>query len=161
MTARPDAGPNGSPTPAPWTPPAHTTTLAYRPTEEIIRAVKSRDGTCRGPEDCGIDAEACDVDHVLNHTDGGPTTPSNLQCLCRRHHLRKTRGDLNLVMDAQGVWSWTYPDGDVVVTHPRGPLSRPSKLFAQSFMQRRAQRVNKRRTAPTQEETTREEEPPF
>ncbi|WP_231598752.1 HNH endonuclease signature motif containing protein [Corynebacterium occultum] len=93
--------------------------------------MKSRDGTCRGPEDCGIDAEACDVDHVLNHTDGGPTTPSNLQCLCRRHHLRKTRGDLNLVMNAQ------------------------------SFMQRRAQRVNKRRTAPTPEETTREEEPPF
>ena len=142
-------------------PPAHAATLAYRPTEEIIRAVKGRDGTCRGPEDCGIDAEACDVDHVLNHTDGGPTTPSNLQCLCRRHHLRKTRGDLNLVMDPQGVWSWVYPEGDVVVTHPRGPLSRPSTLFAQSFMQRRAQRVNKRRTAPTQEETTREEEPPF
>ncbi|WP_197088432.1 HNH endonuclease [Corynebacterium occultum] len=71
---------------------------------------------------------------MLNHTAGGPTTPSNLQCLCRRHHLRKTRGDLNLVMDPQGVCSWVYPDGDVVVTHPRGPLSRPSKLFAQSFM---------------------------
>lgn len=141
---------------------ATTVTQAYRPSEEIIRVVKGRDGSCRGPEGCTVDAEACDVDHVINHAEGGVSASWNLQALCRRHHLMKTRGDLQVRMDAKGVCIWRYPGGDEVITYPQGPLTTSGRLFAQSFAQHRTQRINNRRqTASTPRPTTTEQEPPF
>ena len=141
---------------------ATASTPAYRPSEQIIRVVKGRDGSCRGPEGCSVDAEACDLDHVRNHDQGGITAPWNLQALCRRHHLMKTRGDLRVRMDAAGVCVWTYPDGDEVTTYPQGPLTGSGKLFAQSFAQRRAQRIHHRRQAsPVPRPAPTHEEPPF
>ena len=119
-------------------------------------------GSCRGPEGCSVDAEACDLDHVRNHDQGGMTAPWNLQALCRRHHLMKTRGDLRVRMDAAGVCVWTYPGGDEVTTYPQGPLTGSGKLFAQSFAQRRAQRIHHRRQAsPAPRPAPTHEEPPF
>ena len=54
-----------------------------------------RDGHCVFPG-CGVDARACDLDHLAAYLPldaGGPpgqTSPANLAYLCRRHHRAKT-----------------------------------------------------------------------
>ena len=44
--------------------------------------------TCRFPG-CDAPAEHCDIDHAIAYP-VGPTHPSNLRCLCRKHHLLRT-----------------------------------------------------------------------
>lgn len=137
------------------------TTAAYRPTKGVAAAVRGRDGTCRGPEGCEVDAEDCQLDHVVNHADGGATTVTNLQSLCTRHHNMKTGRRIAAAMDADGVVTWTYPDGSTVVTVPNGPLARHNRRFGQTFAQRRAKRIAERRAAHRPEQQDAEEEPPF
>jgi hypothetical protein len=57
----------------------------YRPSAALDRFVRCRDMTCRFPN-CDRPAECCDVDHTIPHP-VGPTHPSNLKCLCRKHYL--------------------------------------------------------------------------
>lgn len=93
----------------------------YMPTPAQRRFASTRDRTCRHPG-CRNDAARADLDHVLAHSDGGPTDCANLCCLCRRHHRLKTH--------APG-WSFTMtPDGVLTVTTPSGVIrtSRPPGL---------------------------------
>jgi hypothetical protein len=83
----------------------------YTPTAGQRRAVTTRDRCCRMPN-CGQRAGWADLDHVVPHADGGPTSCGNLCCLCRSHHRLKTF--------AAG---WTFrmePDGTLHVTSPAG-----------------------------------------
>uniref|UniRef100_UPI0025DE6BDF HNH endonuclease signature motif containing protein n=1 Tax=uncultured Corynebacterium sp. TaxID=159447 RepID=UPI0025DE6BDF len=82
---------------------------AYRfPTMQ--RAVmEGRDGHCRFPG-CGIPADRCEHDHIVNswHTSpgsDGPTAVTNGMCLCRLHHALKTAG----------LWAAETTDGGVTV----------------------------------------------
>ena len=61
---------------------------ASRITEAQIRMVFERDGACKG---CG--APGKDVDHVVPVALGGQTGLWNLQLLCRRCHIEKSRRD--------------------------------------------------------------------
>ncbi len=61
----------------------------YTPSAKLADFVRCRDLTCRAPG-CDRPAVDCDVDHTVAYSDGGCTHPSNLKCLCRRHHLLKT-----------------------------------------------------------------------
>lgn len=84
----------------------------YRPSAQLQRFIRCRDLTCRFPG-CDRPAQFCDVDHTVPYP-LGPTHPSNLKCLCRRHHLLKT------------FWGWRdqqLPDG--TVNRARYPLSLP------------------------------------
>jgi hypothetical protein len=82
----------------------------YRPSAELERFIRCRDMTCRFPG-CDRPAEFTDIDHTVPYP-MGPTHPSNLKCLCRKHHLLKT------------FWTgWRdeqWSDGTVVWTSPRG-----------------------------------------
>ena len=81
----------------------------YRPSAALQRFIRSRDLTCRFPN-CDRPAEFCDVDHTVPYP-LGPTHPSNLKCLCRKHHLVKT------------CWGWQVkqlPDGTLILTAPSG-----------------------------------------
>ena len=60
----------------------------YRPSTALDEFVRFRDMTCRFPN-CDQPAAHCDVDHTVPWP-LGPTHPSNLKCLCRKHHLMKT-----------------------------------------------------------------------
>ncbi|MGZ5393916.1 MAG: HNH endonuclease signature motif containing protein [Mycobacterium sp.] len=60
----------------------------YRPSAKLDRFVRARDLTCRFPG-CTMPAEFCDIDHVIPYPLGA-THPSNLACLCRKHHHLKT-----------------------------------------------------------------------
>jgi hypothetical protein len=86
-------------------------TRAYRPTAAQRRLVHTRDRHCRMPG-CHRPPGHCDIDHATAHADGGPTTCTNLCCLCRRHHRIKTF--------ARG-WTFTLlPDGRLTVRTPAG-----------------------------------------
>ena len=57
----------------------------------LAQAIEFRDGVCRAPG-CCKPAHLCDIDHRIPHGAGGPTTASNLQPLCRKHHKAKGFG---------------------------------------------------------------------
>jgi hypothetical protein len=63
----------------------------YLPSRALADFVRARDLTCRAPG-CDRPATECDIDHTVPFGDGGATHPSNLKCLCRKHHLLKTFG---------------------------------------------------------------------
>ncbi|MCT2272931.1 HNH endonuclease [Dietzia cinnamea] len=102
--------------------------LRYRPSAELARRVRLRDGTCRHPG-CTVPAEDCDLDHVVpfNHADpanGGHTVESNLVSQCRRHHRFKTFSDWTYKLQPDGTLVVTTPDGATMLTRPGGPLAQ-------------------------------------
>ncbi|MEH6819232.1 MAG: DUF222 domain-containing protein [Dietzia psychralcaliphila] len=100
--------------------------LKYRPSAELARRIRLRDGTCRHPG-CAVPADDCDIDHVrpFDHADparGGPTEECNLMCLCRRHHRFKTFSDWIYDLQPDGTLTVITPDGATMMTRPSGPL---------------------------------------
>jgi hypothetical protein len=90
----------------------------YRPSAKLARFVRGRDLTCRFPG-CTAPAQICDIDHVIPYP-AGVTHPSNLVCLCRKHHHLKTfwAGDWNLNLSPDGAAVWTAPTGRTYTTYP-------------------------------------------
>ena len=90
----------------------------YRPSATLARFVRARDLTCRFPG-CTAPAESCDIDHVIPYP-AGATHPSNLACLCRKHHHLKTfwTGDWQLTLQSDGAAVWTSPTGQTYTTYP-------------------------------------------
>ena len=98
---------------------------SYRPSAALERFVRCRDLTCRFPG-CDRPAEFCDVDHTVPYP-LGPTHPSNLKCICRKHHLLKTfwtawRDE----QSPDGTVIWTAPTGQRYTTFPGSRLLFPS-----------------------------------
>ena len=94
----------------------HDTSQAYRPPETMRRRIQARDQHCRAPG-CARHAVFTDTDHVTAYQRGGPTTDTNLQCLCRHHHKMKQSG-WQVVMNTAGVCTWTSPTGRTYTTEP-------------------------------------------
>ncbi|WP_344912432.1 HNH endonuclease signature motif containing protein, partial [Yimella lutea] len=92
------------------------TSQAYRPPETMRRRIQARDQHCRAPG-CARHAVFTDTDHVTAYQRGGPTTDTNLQCLCRHHHKMKQNG-WQVVMNTAGVCTWTTPTGRTYTTEP-------------------------------------------
>lgn len=96
----------------------------YRPSAALDMYVRCRDMTCRFPN-CDQSAEFCDVDHTIPYP-LGLTHPSNLKCLCRKHHLLKTFWtawhDQQL---PDGTVVWTSPTGQTYTTRPGSRLLLP------------------------------------
>ncbi|TGN62705.1 HNH endonuclease [Nocardioides eburneiflavus] len=95
------------------------TAQAYKIPADIREQVQLRDRTCVFPR-CTRPARRCDVDHIIAYdhdadAEGrpqpGPTTTSNLACLCRFHHRLKTHSPWRYEMTAPGVFEWTSPHG--------------------------------------------------
>jgi hypothetical protein len=83
---------------------------SYRPSVQLQRFIRCRDMTCRFPG-CDQPAEFADIDHTIPYP-LGLTHPSNLKCLCRKHHLLKTFWP--------GWRDQQWPDGTIVWTSPTG-----------------------------------------
>ncbi|MCB0924432.1 MAG: DUF222 domain-containing protein [Mycobacterium sp.] len=99
----------------------------YRPSAALQRFVRCRDLTCRFPG-CDAPAEVCDVDHAVPWP-YGPTHPSNLRSLCRKHHLLRTFwigesgwSDRQL---PDGTIIWTAPTGHTYTTYPAARVYFP------------------------------------
>ncbi|WP_256792036.1 HNH endonuclease signature motif containing protein [Terrabacter sp. Ter38] len=88
----------------------------YRPNGTLSQRIRDRDRTCRFPG-CGVAARRCDLDHVVRFPDG-PTSESNLVCLCRTHHGFKHHAGWTLTMDADGTCTWTSPTRRSYVSRP-------------------------------------------
>ncbi|CAJ1502339.1 HNH endonuclease signature motif containing protein [[Mycobacterium] burgundiense] len=109
-----DAGAKISPLRAP----DQTAEPRYRPSAKLARFIRARDLTCRFPG-CSASAEICDVDHTIPDERGGPTHPSNLACLCRKHHLLKTFwSEWSETQHPDGSITWTTPTGKTYTTYP-------------------------------------------
>lgn len=85
----------------------------YRIPAAMARFVRCRDMTCRFPG-CDRPAVDCDVDHAIAYP-FGLTHPSNLRCLCRKHHLLKT-----FWTGLQGWRDRQQPDATIIWTDPTG-----------------------------------------
>lgn len=105
-----------------------TAESGYRPSAALAAFVRARDITCRFPG-CDRPATVCDIDHAVPFP-WGPTHPSNLRCLCRKHHLLKTfwtgRGGWSDSQHPNGVIEWTAPTGHTYTTQPGSRLLFPS-----------------------------------
>ena len=98
-------------------------TTAYRPGKVLSAAVRARDDTCTFLFGCDSPAAWDDLDHIVpfDHDLDPATSPpgapgqtraTNLQPLCRRHHLLKTHAGWGVVRDPDtGVTTWTTPTG--------------------------------------------------
>ena len=99
----------------------------YTPSKALADFVRCRDLTCRFPG-CHTPATHCDLDHTIAWP-SGPTSASNLKCLCRKHHLLKTFwGGATGWRDRQspeGTIVWTAPDGRTHTTTPGSRLLFP------------------------------------
>ncbi len=91
-----------------------TTSSSYRPPPRMAALVRQRDGRCRFPG-CHVAARFCDLDHVKPWP-SGPTSPTNLVCLCRRHHRTKQRSRWSVRLAVDGQCTWTDPTGRVRMT---------------------------------------------
>lgn len=93
-----------------------TVTNAYRPPKAVTDFVTTRDGTCR-MWGCPRPAARCDIDHARPWP-AGPTTPTNLGGLCRRHHRLKQRRRWRYQLAPDGTATWTSPTGKQRITRP-------------------------------------------
>ncbi|EAP98409.1 hypothetical protein JNB_15633 [Janibacter sp. HTCC2649] len=89
---------------------------SYRVPDPMARLIRLRDGSCRFPA-CGVPSRQCDLDHVRPWP-VGPTTPSNLMCLCRRHHQIKQRDGWSVKLHPDGTVTWSDPTGLQRTTWP-------------------------------------------
>ena len=87
----------------------------YRIPAAMVRFVRLRDGGCRFPG-CSTPARQCDLDHVRPWPTG-PTHPSNLIALCRRHPRLKQRDGWTVRLPPDGTLTWTDPTGARHTTH--------------------------------------------
>lgn len=91
--------------------------LRYRPSAALAAFIRCRDLTCRFPG-CDRPAVYCDIDHAVAYPSGA-THPSNLRCLCRKHHLLKTFwSGWRDVQQPDGTIVWTSPTGHRYITRP-------------------------------------------
>lgn len=77
---------------------------AYRPPAALADHVRTRDKTCRFPG-CRQPAHRCDLDHGIPYPNG-PTSASNLSCLCRHHHRLKHERDWSVEHGPDGTITW-------------------------------------------------------
>ena len=86
-----------------------TTELGRHPSARLAQAIKIRAGTCRHPT-CTVPADRCDLDHHQPWPHG-PTSATNMDPLCRRHHRAKTFAWLATLRNHNSI-DWTMPDAE-------------------------------------------------
>lgn len=129
---------------------------SYRTPDDIRAVVIGLDGVCGFPS-CRRPGHRCQMDHRINHGDGGPTTAANLLTLCQHHHNLKTDGRVRYIIDpATRDIVWLFDNGQYVIEEPAGPLSPQSRNWLQTVGQRR----EKRRTRIRAESQERKPPPP-
>lgn len=91
----------------------------YQPSRRLRDLVVSLNPRCVFPH-CTRPADNLDLDHIIEHNRGGPTSSDNLAPLCRRHHRAKTHTSWTYTRLADGEYLWRSPHGYAFVTDPEG-----------------------------------------
>jgi hypothetical protein len=89
-------------------------TDSYSPAEAIWRWVVARNQTCIWPG-CCRPASTVELDHRIPFP-LGDTSTINLQPLCRKHHQVKHSDGFEVVLEADGSYTWTSRFGSVFRT---------------------------------------------
>lgn len=84
----------------------------YRTAQSQRRFLRARDQHCRFPG-CRRAAIRCEIDHTVDHAQGGPTALWNLAHLCQRHHSMKQFTSWRVRQHPGGILEWTSPTGQV------------------------------------------------
>lgn len=84
------------------------------------RHVQARHDTCIFPG-CRMPATACDLDHCIPYSQGGPTCPGFLRPLCRYHHTQRHAQHWTYESHPDGDHTWTSPLGHYYTTSGRAP----------------------------------------
>ncbi len=93
-------------------------TTRRRPTAEQRRIVEMFHLRCVFPG-CRMPANQCDIDHRIEHVNGGPTAVANLAPLCEHdHQMRHDKGWTYSTNPETGEIGWTSPLG---VTYHQPP----------------------------------------
>lgn len=92
---------------------------SYHPSERLRELVVALNPRCVFPH-CGRAADNLDLDHIVEHNRGGPTSGDNLAPLCRRHHRAKTHTAWTYTRLAEGEYLWRSPHGYAFVTDADG-----------------------------------------
>jgi hypothetical protein len=66
-------------------------------TGAVRRAVEVRDRHCQHPAGCDVPADDCDVDHIVPHVRGGPTSQFNGRLECHTHNRHADKHDHDAV----------------------------------------------------------------
>ncbi|MDT7572489.1 MAG: hypothetical protein QOE05_2663 [Actinomycetota bacterium] len=97
--------------------PRALTYRGYRPPTRLRRFLEARDRTCVFPG-CRRPARMTDKDH-RRPWPTGPTSPDNLDCLCRHHHRAK-HAVFTVLRDPDGDYLWITRGGWEFRRHPQG-----------------------------------------
>jgi len=100
--------------------PIATGTTRRRPTAAQRRIVEARHPVCIFPG-CRMPATACDLDHRIPWTNGGPTTTDHLTPLCRHDHVTRHRTGWQYQPLPNGDHHWTSPLGHTYTTSGQPP----------------------------------------
>jgi len=118
-------------------------TQTYRPPADLSAFVIARDQHCTFPT-CHRPAHRCNLDHEVPASAGGPTNPTNLAALCRRHHRAKHHAGWNVTRhDTTGQSEWTSPTGHRYTSRPPDypkDSTDPTAILSQALMRRAASR---------------------
>lgn len=118
----------------------------YATPEDIKAVIIGFDGGC-SEADCPCPGHRTQMEHRINHADGGPTTAANMAAFCPTHHNVKTDGRMTYIIDPYTREKYLlYEDGTYVISEPRGPLSLKERRWLQTVGQRmgnRRERVRK------------------
>jgi hypothetical protein len=86
--------------------------------DNLFLALVARDQHCRWP-DCTVRATWCDAHHIIEWTDGGPTTDENCALLCHHHHQLSHQPGWKIEGDGSELRVY-HPDGSIEVSRPPG-----------------------------------------
>jgi hypothetical protein len=101
----------------------------YRPPADLTEHIQLRDQHCRFPG-CHRHARTCEIDHLQDWNDGGPTNERNLHLLCSRHHHLKHETTWKVTRNpTTGITTWRSPHHRTYQTPPPdlpGPEPMPA-----------------------------------
>ena len=78
--------------------------------------IRARDRTCRFPT-CPRPATRCELDHIVEHANGGASHRRNCRCLCKLHHVLRHLPGVTVTTE-DGVTVWRMPNGRCYRTKP-------------------------------------------
>lgn len=82
----------------------------YRPGQALRDLLTIAHDRCWTPG-CNQPAYRGELDHTVNHREGGATDDVNLHPRCKGHHEGKTRGHCTATVEPDGSGTWTPPSG--------------------------------------------------
>ncbi len=107
--------------------------------DDQYQALMLRDGGCRWPG-CHIPPAWCEIDHLIQVIEGGPTDLDNEALWCSHHHHVKHRAGVTVLGDAHHL-HLLMPDGTLIACPPKGQMAASRTEASRTDASRDAERT--------------------